>query len=152
MRSRVLLLPALLLAGTASGQAVTASPGEWVTTSDSYLATTQRNGLVDELNHSASLTECLVTPEDVTFDAGKLGALLLCTATVTAETPYELEVDLICDPDGDTMTGTAIFTFDAERTRYAGRVRLQGESSGEAQRFDAVWFGERTGDCAAETP
>lgn len=152
MRSLISVIAAALLAGTASGQAVTVAPGEWITTTDNYLATTLRNGHVDELSHSTSLTECLVTPEDVAFDASKVGGMLLCTATVTADTPYELELQLLCDPNSDPMTGTATFTFDAARTRYAGRVRLRGESGMGSHQLDGAWFGQRIGACEAEAP
>ncbi len=152
MRSLFLILPALLLTGPAFGQAVTVEAGAWVTRTDNYLTTRKEGDPGESLSHTADLVECLTTPEEVTFDARRLGGLLLCTATVTGDTPYELELALSCDPDSDPMTGTAIFTFGADGTRYSGRVRLEGENSLGRNQFDAVWFGERTGECTAEAP
>lgn len=87
MRSSSLILPALLLAGPAFGQAVIVEPGAWVARTDNYLTIRKEGEPGESLSHTADLVECLTTPEEVTFGARRLGSLLLCTATVRDDTP-----------------------------------------------------------------
>lgn len=148
MRCLTLLIPALLIAGTASAQKIVVEKGEWTISTDIYLTGEVDGQILDEPVESESVTECWLQDDEVELDESML-AIDGCTTVRGDRTDYSMDLQLSCVMEGIPMDGSVFMSTNAARDMMAGRFLLESRDPVIKVRSEGIIMAHRTGTCAA---